>query len=486
MKFILKNQSRRNKKILYGIFLFFSDAIFLSLSFLLSSYIRFNLGIFTSMESGFLLFQNISYLYYSLIYVAINILIFSIHKLYNWDYFYIGSAYYSRIIKSISISIIFIILFGYIYETFSFSRIWIGLLYLFSLVFIIISRLIISKITNIIIKQLSLASNTVIVGLCEESKRIEISLQKNESENFRVIGYVCKPEIIEKNKDELEKFKLLGFTSDLKNIILDNNVKKIIIVTKNYNYHEILNILEELKNLDVLVLISPGYFEFSIRRVNMRDIGGIPLLQVSKVGFFGIDLFLKYLVDYILGIILFVLFIFLYIIIAPLIKIDSRGPVLYKQKRITKNFKEFYIYKFRTMYDGADIKIKEIKNLNEADGPIFKIKNDPRITNFGRFLRRFSIDELPQIINVIKGELSIVGPRPPLPDEVKKYKDWHKKRLNVKQGITGLWQISGRSNLSFEEMVKLDLFYIQNWSIGIDIKILLKTIPAVLFGIGSY
>ena len=218
----------------------------------------------------------------------------------------------------------------------------------------------------------------------------------------------------------------------------------------------------------------------------MRDIAGIPLLQVSKVGFFGIDLFLKHLIDYALGIILFIIFIFLYLIIAPLIIIDSRGPVLYKQKRFTKDFKEFYIYKFRTMRNDADIKIKEIIDLNEADGPIFKIKNDPRVTNFGKFLRKFSLDELPQIINVIKGELSIVGPRPPLPDEVKEYKDWHKKRLNVKQGITGLWQVSGRSNLSFEEMVKLDLFYIQNWSIIMDIKIILKTIPVVLSGTGSY
>jgi len=138
------------------------------------------------------------------------------------------------------------------------------------------------------------------------------------------------------------------------------------------------------------------------------------------------------------------------------------------------------------MYFDAEDRLIELKKQNEADGPIFKIKEDPRITRVGRLLRRFSIDELPQIINVIKGDISLVGPRPPIPEEVGQYKEWHKKRLNVKQGVTGLWQVSGRSDLSFEEMVKLDLYYIQNWSIGMDLKIILRTIPTVLFSKGAY
>lgn len=138
------------------------------------------------------------------------------------------------------------------------------------------------------------------------------------------------------------------------------------------------------------------------------------------------------------------------------------------------------------MFIDADKRLAELRKYNEADGPIFKIKKDPRITTVGRFIRRFSIDELPQIINVLRGELSLVGPRPPLQQEVKQYGEWEMKRMNVKQGITGLWQISGRSELSFEEMARLDLYYIQNWSIEMDIKIILKTIPTVLFGRGAY
>ena len=138
------------------------------------------------------------------------------------------------------------------------------------------------------------------------------------------------------------------------------------------------------------------------------------------------------------------------------------------------------------MYVDAEQRLAGLQDHNEADGPLFKMKRDPRITGVGRFIRRFSIDELPQIINVLKGELSLVGPRPPIPEEVEQYDEWEMKRMNVKQGITGLWQVSGRSELSFDEMARLDLYYIQNWSIEMDIKIILKTIPTVLFGKGAY
>ncbi|MCL4378568.1 MAG: exopolysaccharide biosynthesis polyprenyl glycosylphosphotransferase, partial [Actinobacteria bacterium] len=191
-------------------------------------------------------------------------------------------------------------------------------------------------------------------------------------------------------------------------------------------------------------------------------------------------------IDYVFGSIFFLFFIPVYLVAAVLIKIDSKGPVFYKQLRLTKDGKPFYMFKFRTMYTNAEERLKELLQFNEASGPLFKMKNDPRITKVGRLLRKFSIDEVPQIINVLRGELSIVGPRPPLPKEVEQYEEWQLKRLNVKQGITGLWQISGRSELSFDEMTRLDLYYIQNWSIEMDVKIMLRTVPAVLFGKGAY
>jgi lipopolysaccharide/colanic/teichoic acid biosynthesis glycosyltransferase len=172
--------------------------------------------------------------------------------------------------------------------------------------------------------------------------------------------------------------------------------------------------------------------------------------------------------------------------VALAIKIESRGPVLFRQKRIGKGGRPFWLYKFRSMHQDAEGMLREVESLNEASGPLFKIRTDPRVTRVGRVLRRYSIDELPQLYNVWRGHMSLVGPRPPLPSEVDQYADWQMNRFDVAPGIVGLPQVSGRSDLSFDDTIRLDLFYIENWSPVLDIKILLKTIPTVLFGRGAY
>lgn len=176
----------------------------------------------------------------------------------------------------------------------------------------------------------------------------------------------------------------------------------------------------------------------------------------------------------------------LMIIVAVLIRIDSKGPVLFSQDRVGKNGKVFKMYKFRSMYIDAEERLKELQHLNEAKGPLFKIKDDPRITRVGKLIRKTSIDELLQLINTLKGEMSLVGPRPPLLKEVEEYTSRQRMRLNTTPGITGLWQVSGRSRLTFDDMVNLDLHYIQNMSILLDLTILIKTIPAVLKMDGAY
>jgi len=173
-------------------------------------------------------------------------------------------------------------------------------------------------------------------------------------------------------------------------------------------------------------------------------------------------------------------------LIALAIRLDSPGPVIFSQTRVGAGGKLFEIYKFRSMREGAEEELEQLRELNEADGPIFKIRDDPRLTRMGRFLRCTSLDELPQLWNLLRGEISLVGPRPPTPGEVEGYQEWHKKRLEGRPGITGLWQVSGRSLLSFDEMVLLDIYYIENWSLWLDFKILMRTIPKVLSGEGAY
>jgi lipopolysaccharide/colanic/teichoic acid biosynthesis glycosyltransferase len=169
-----------------------------------------------------------------------------------------------------------------------------------------------------------------------------------------------------------------------------------------------------------------------------------------------------------------------------LIRLDSPGPALFRQQRVGKHGKLFTCYKFRTMVIDAEARKAELVALNEADGPLFKIRRDPRVTRVGRLLRRSSLDELPQLWNVLSGEMSLVGPRPALPEEVALYEPWHRRRLEVMPGLTGLWQVLGRSNTTFDEMVQLDIYYAENWSVNTDLRILLRTIPAVLSSNGAY
>jgi exopolysaccharide biosynthesis polyprenyl glycosylphosphotransferase len=172
--------------------------------------------------------------------------------------------------------------------------------------------------------------------------------------------------------------------------------------------------------------------------------------------------------------------------VAVAIKLDSTGPVFYRQERVGKDGRHFWIYKFRSMVIDADRRLAALLDKNEASGPLFKMKEDPRITRVGSFLRRWSLDELPQLLNVLRGEMSLVGPRPPLPSEVAQYEDWQLGRLRAIPGLTGLWQVSGRSEVPFHDMVRLDLHYIRNWSLSLDLEIMLRTIPAVLSNRGAY
>ncbi|MBM3710373.1 MAG: sugar transferase [Actinobacteria bacterium] len=481
---VLKSLRRKTQKIIYGIFLLFSDTILLALSYYLAYFLRFKVSTVAELYKRYYVEEN--YIFYSFIFIIISILMFALYNLYDRDRIYRGSGYYSRLIKVIFINIVLIMLAGYVFNMFTFSRIWLLMLALFSLVIILAGRFFIEFITQKIINQFRASPRTIIIGIGENARRIEDSLKKYSSEGGLILGHIDTRERFERYGKYSSSFKFVGYLEDIKNLIASNNIHRVIIAGPEFKYFETLEMLEQLKGLDVTVLIFPGFFEFSMRRLSMREIGGVPLMQVANIGFFGFNLFLKNALDYLLGVIIFIIFIPIYLFVGMLIKLDSKGPVFFKQKRMTKDCRIFYMYKFRTMYIDAEERLKDLLQFSEVDGPIFKMKNDPRITRVGRFLRKFSIDELPQIINVLKGELSLVGPRPPIPSEVEKYEEWEMKRLNVKQGITGLWQISGRSELSFEEMTRLDLYYIQNWSIEMDIKIIIKTIPAVLFGKGAY
>jgi len=480
-----------NKKrtIIFGFLLFINDLIFLSLSFYLAFIFKFKI------DNKEFLGSNIRYyIIYSVIGVLIIIILFYFRKLYNYQNLYRGMGENEGIIISVIITVFLLIIFNYYFnrDTYQLSRIWIIYIVLLSIFFSIITRLIAKKLIFKIFSRINMVTNLLVVGINEESKRIAKTLSNNKIEKINFFGFIddLKSSKYEDNNEflkylNLDEYKILGDINDIGNLIENYHINRIIISSKNMAYFDILDLLDKVKDMSIEVQISPSLFEFSVSRMKMFESMGIPLIQIQKSGIKGIDYFYKLLIDYTFGVILFTTFIILFPFIALLIKLDSKGPVLYVQERYGKDFKKIKIYKFRTMRVGADKEKEILKNLySRKEG--FKIKDDPRITRVGKFLRKTSIDELPQAINVIKGDISIVGPRALAIKEGDLLEEWEKKRMQVKQGITGLWQVSGRSDISYEERMKLDLYYIHNWSIQLELRIILLTILKLFVDRSAY
>lgn len=243
----------------------------------------------------------------------------------------------------------------------------------------------------------------------------------------------------------------------------------------------------ELEKHNIDLLVSPGVVDVAVPRLQMRPVAGLPLIHVEKPQYHGAKRFEKRLFDVVFSSMVLLAAAPILLVVALAIKLTSKGPVFYRSERIGIDGTPFEMIKFRTMVQGADRMVSQLASQNESDGGVlFKIKEDPRVTPVGKFLRKFSIDELPQFINVLKRDMSVVGPRPPLANEVKTYDDHVRKRLLVKPGITGLWQVSGRSDLSWEDSVRLDMFYVENWTMISDMVIAVKTVRAVFTSSGAY
>jgi exopolysaccharide biosynthesis polyprenyl glycosylphosphotransferase len=276
--------------------------------------------------------------------------------------------------------------------------------------------------------------------------------------------------------------------AELESVIAREPVDEVFITLPREKYGHMIDAIVHLcEEQGIIVRVQTEPFDLKIARWQVDELGGVPMVTIRSGPPGGWQLLAKRLIDMCGSAVLLIALAPLLAVVALLIKLDSPGPVLYTQQRVGLNRRRFTLFKFRTMAEGADTQQAMLERLNEKDGPIFKIKDDPRITRIGRFLRHYSIDELPQLFNVFKGEISLVGPRPMSLRDVQRIDiRWHRRRFSVKPGITCLWQVNGRSDVSFDHWVQMDLEYIDNWSMGLDLKILLKTIPAVVKGTGAY
>jgi exopolysaccharide biosynthesis polyprenyl glycosylphosphotransferase len=326
-----------------------------------------------------------------------------------------------------------------------------------------------------------LSYRTLILGANEEAVKIAESLQPMSS-GFTPVGLVRT----DFGWVSWDGVPVLGSVDQLSDIVEANQIESVFVASSAVGPDLMKRVTKYLRRHDLVVHISANMTDFLTSTLTVQRVGNLLSLSLRPVRLSGTQAAMKRTFDLLVSMLAILVAAPIWAVVAALIKTTSRGPVLFRQERIGQGGHPFTMYKFRSMVRGAETMLTQLVDRNEASGALFKIRNDPRVTRIGRWLRRWSLDELPQLLNVLKGDMSLVGPRPPLPNEVAMYEDWHHGRLEVRPGITGLWQVGGRSELTFDDYVRLDLFYIENWSITYDLFILSKTIPAVLFRKGAF
>jgi len=437
------------------------DLVALISAFVLAYFARFSFSP-TALGYGFKI-SFTEYMRFLIWLVPLWIVVFAMAGLYTIDF---KGRFYPEILRiflAVSVSVVLSLTVIFLAKRIDFSRLLLVYLLISTLIVVLVERIFWRSIMHYLATLGFNQRRVLIIGENKEAKRI-----RKIFENFPHLGF----KVIETVPLDIKEDRLMLKLNKLK---IDD-----IIQAEPKVSRELAQFLEELARVRGIVLhFIPDLYEISIARLDLDSYGGVPLLTVKKTSLDGWGRIYKRIFDLIISGLLLIILSPLFLIVAIAIKINSRGPVFFKQLRVGRDG-EFYIYKFRSMVADAEELKKKLQKQNERKGPLFKIKNDPRITSVGKFLRKTRIDELPQLINVFKGTMSLTGPRPHLPEEVARYKKHHKEVLTIKPGMTGLPQISGASDLDFEEEIRLDTYYIHNWSFWLDIIILLKTISVVL------
>jgi exopolysaccharide biosynthesis polyprenyl glycosylphosphotransferase len=324
----------------------------------------------------------------------------------------------------------------------------------------------------------------VLTGTGPRALALAQFLEAHPHWGFRVIGYLDDGAGGAITRDG--RWKKLGAVSDLAALLAREVIDEVIFIVERGKLEEFEEAMLVAEQHGVRSHVALDLFPHVIARPVLEELDGVPLLTFTTVPSNPVLLAGKRLIDVLISVVLIVATLPLQLLAAAAIKLTTRGPALFRQTRCGLNARPFRLVKFRTMIDGAEERLSEVSHLNEMSGPVFKSARDPRLTIVGKILRRFSIDELPQLWNVLRGDMSLVGPRPPLPEEVARYEAWQRRRLSMKPGLTCLWQISGRNEIpDFDRWMALDLKYIDTWTPLLDFKILMLTVPIVLTGKGA-
>lgn len=459
------------------------DVLLINLAFVLAYWVRYDLQLFRAVDPAFDVPYYV-YLPFVALFTMLLILVYRQQGIYrlrrhvSWiDEFY-------GIIHGTATGTIITIVFIFLYRPAFYSRIIFIYTGVFAIVFLGISRWFKVAMLRHMRRQGIGVRRVLIVGAGEVARTVMRVAVANPEYGFNIVGFLDDNPT--KGETDIGRFKALGNTLNLADVIEHRQVDEVII-TLPWQYHrKIMSIMTQCERLAVRARIVPDMFQMRISHMQIEEFGGVPMIGIRETGISGLNQIIKRTIDILVSGFGLLITSPLMGLMALMIKMESPGPVLFAQERVGKNGELFTLYKFRSMVADAEERKDDLQSLNEADGPLFKIKNDPRLTRLGKGMRRLSLDELPQLYNVLVGDMSLIGPRPPIPAEVEQYQEWHKRRLEVAPGLTGLSQVSGRSELTFDETALLDIYYIENWSPALDTKILLQTIPKVLFGSGAY
>lgn len=410
---------------------------------------------------------------------AFLILLFIFNGLYSIKSVERFGKTFLRIVFLVSAWLMFIIAYYFlvVHQLF-FSRIALAHIWLFAIVFVTLGRVLIMLIQELMYRFNIGRTRVLFIGVNTFADRCFNVLVQDKK--YKVVGALAE----EHHSRKKGKLRIIDTIEQLEHVVHKYNVDEIIQAEPAFEHISNADILSFCRSHQIYYYFIPEVLRLQSVNIEMEMIDDVPVISLKQTPLEGWGHVYKRVFDIILSLILIQVLIPVWVIVPILIKLDSPGPAFYASKRKYKN-KVFKIFKFRSMVMDADVKKAELLTMNERKGPLFKIKDDPRVTRLGRFLRKTSIDELPQLFNVLLGTLSLVGPRPHLPEEVDQYKTDHKKVFTIKPGVTGLAQISGRSNLDFEDEVKLDFYYIENWSLLLDIKIILKSIGVVFRADGT-
>jgi len=475
---------RQLQWLLYRAALILSDIIMTSFAFRLAYYFRF--------EASFDFFDKtalVSIEYYRWLVLFSSLLwlfIFALNGLYHHQNLLGGTREYSRIFRSSTEGFLLIVIAGFLQPNLLIARGWLLMAWGFTFLFALVGRFALRRLVYFMRRYGFFLTSAIIVGANQEGRWLAEQLLSWETSGLHLVGFVDKKEPV--TTPLFHNLVCLGSVDQLGEIIERYHVGEVILASSAISTRDyLLDIFKKYGVSDKVNLrLSSGLYEVITTGLTVSEFAYVPLVYVNKVRLTGSDDFLKLVLDYVVSIIALIFLSPLLLLLGLLIKFGSPGPVIHKRRVMGLNGKQFYALKFRTMVVNGDEVMEQHPELKEELARNHKLKSDPRVTPIGAFLRKYSLDELPQLFNVVKRDMSLVGPRMISPEEVAMYKQFDMNLLTVLPGITGLWQVSGRSDISYDERVRLDMYYVRNWSIWLDLQLLFQTIPAVLKGRGAY